>query len=123
MEKTYMKYMKQGSGTDYEMKKGPDKTKKAPTPGWIDYINLDEGYPESPHGSLMQRTKAGAKAAGVKLAPSQKQLIKIAKAEATVIGNQVRSLQQDISNGDIQGIRSSAGTIQFSIERILNAIH
>ena len=37
MEKTYMKYMKQGSGSDYEMKKGPEKIKKAPVPGWITY--------------------------------------------------------------------------------------
>ena len=103
-----MKYMKQGSGTDYEMKKGPEKTKKAPSPGWISYMGLDEGL---------------LKSAEKKLAPSQKQLLKIAKAESVVIANQVKSLQQDISNQDIQGIRSSTGTIKFSVDRILKSIH
>jgi inhibitor of KinA sporulation pathway (predicted exonuclease) len=100
MEKTYMKYMKQGSGTDYEMKKGPEKTKKAPVPGWITYD--------------MNEVRQG-------LLDTRK-VDKLIKAEMIVIKNQLKSLEQDVKNKDYNGINVSVNTIGFSLDRISKAL-
>jgi hypothetical protein len=50
-----------------------------------------------------------------------KQIQKLAKAELIAIRNQLKSLEQDINNGDIHGIQVSSGTIKFSAERMYKA--
>ena len=50
-----------------------------------------------------------------------KQIIKLATAEMIVIRNQLKSLEDDIKNGDIQGIHASSGTLKFSAERMFKA--
>jgi hypothetical protein len=57
MEKTYMKYMKQGSGTDYKMKTAPEKTKKAPTPGWQGEGGVNEGSEYDEYVKMMLKKK------------------------------------------------------------------
>jgi hypothetical protein len=53
---------------------------------------------------------------------SDKQIMKLAKAEMIVIRNHLKTLEQDIKEGNIEGLRSSSGTLKFSIERIYNAV-
>ena len=53
---------------------------------------------------------------------SDQQILKLARAEMIVIRNHLKTLEQDIKEGNIEGLRSSSGTLKFSIERIYNAV-
>ena len=115
MEKTYEKYLKQGSGDKYD-EDNPKAPKKAPEPGWITYAMNEEDWKSM---SLMHQTIDSAKRMGVKIKPD---VFKKMKTELNALKKLLPNLEKDIKAKDIDGVRSSISAINYSVQTIYNAI-